>query len=113
MAMCLCQPPTIRELVVETAREAQAVRSREQLTTTLDIPLCIAAQKHAINLSRARKLYHEHQGEIIGMGARNPQDIVSVWMNSPGHRRILLSGSRVGFGCSSDGQTLYWVGLIR
>ena len=113
MAMCLCQPPTIRELVVETAREAQAVRSTANLSTTLDQSLCISAQKHAVNLARARRLYHQHQGEIIGMGARNPRDIVSVWMNPPGHRRILLSGSRVGFGCSSDGQTLYWVGLIR
>ena len=47
-------------------------------------------------------------GENIAMGQRTPSEVVTAWMNSPGHRANILSASytKIGVGYVSDGN--YW-----
>jgi uncharacterized protein YkwD len=51
-------------------------------------------------------------GENIACGQRTPAQVMSAWMNSPGHRRNILNSSFTHIGISvsrdSDGR-LYWV----
>lgn len=42
---------------------------------------------------------HNGLGEIIGAGYQLPEDVVAGWMNSPGHRNIILT-NYVDFGCA-------------
>lgn len=50
-------------------------------------------------------------GENIAYGQRSPQEVVTAWMNSPGHRANILSTAytQIGVGAAkkSDG-TLFW-----
>ncbi|MDP4161936.1 MAG: SafA/ExsA family spore coat assembly protein [Bacillota bacterium] len=54
--------------------------------------------------------YHS-DGENIAAGQLTPQEVVTAWMNSPGHRANILSRSftRIGVGFSKGGsQRYYW-----
>lgn len=54
-------------------------------------------------------------GENIAYGQRTPQEVVRMWMNSPGHRANILSPSYteigVGVAKKSNG-TLYWTQMF-
>jgi uncharacterized YkwD family protein/spore coat assembly protein SafA len=54
-------------------------------------------------------------GENIAYGQRTPQEVVTAWMNSPGHRANILSRSYsqigVGFARNSSG-TAYWTQMF-
>lgn len=54
-------------------------------------------------------------GENIAYGQKTPQQVVTAWMNSPGHRANILSPSYtqtgVGAAKKSDG-TLYWTQMF-
>ncbi len=50
--------------------------------------------------------------ENVGYGFRSPQSAVAWWMNSPPHRKNILTGGmrEVGIGVAySDGRTPHWV----
>lgn len=50
-------------------------------------------------------------GENIAMGQRTPQEVMTAWMNSPGHRSNILSTAytEIGVGCAkSSNGTYYW-----
>lgn len=55
-------------------------------------------------------------GENIAAGQRTAKDVVTSWMNSPGHRANILSSSYeklgVGFVKASSGYGYYWVQLF-
>lgn len=46
----------------------------------------------------------QYAGETLGRGAMTPRRLVRLWMQSPGHRAILLSGKprRIGIGATYD-----------
>jgi uncharacterized YkwD family protein/spore coat assembly protein SafA len=54
-------------------------------------------------------------GENIAMGQRTPAEVVTAWMNSPGHRANILSPSYnqlgVGLATSSSGKN-YWTQMF-
>ena len=54
-------------------------------------------------------------GENIAYGQRTPQEVVTAWMNSPGHRANIMNGSfgKLGVGVyqGSNG-TIYWAQLF-
>ncbi len=54
-------------------------------------------------------------GENIAYGQRTPQEVVTAWMNSPGHRANIMNGSfgKLGVGVyqASNG-TIYWAQLF-
>jgi uncharacterized protein YkwD len=49
-------------------------------------------------------------GENIAYGQRSPQQVMTSWMNSSGHRANILSSNftSVGIGCMEYNGTLYW-----
>ncbi|HEX2985753.1 MAG TPA: SafA/ExsA family spore coat assembly protein [Caproiciproducens sp.] len=50
-------------------------------------------------------------GENIAYGQRTPQEVVTAWMNSPGHRANILSPAytQIGVGVAKTANgTLYW-----
>ena len=51
-------------------------------------------------------------GENIAMGQRTPSEVVTAWMNSPGHRANILNSSftRIGIGYVSAGN--YWTQMF-
>lgn len=60
----------------------------------------------------------DHVGEIIAAGwgaghpATQPDTIVRGWMNSPGHRKEILTGHwqemGIGVACTPDGKDTFW-----
>lgn len=54
-------------------------------------------------------------GENIAKGQRTPEEVMSAWMNSPGHRANILGGNYtqigVGFAKDSSGVT-YWTQMF-
>ncbi len=54
-------------------------------------------------------------GENIAMGQRTPQEVVTAWMNSPGHRSNILSTAytEIGVGCAkSSNGSYYWTQMF-
>lgn len=50
-------------------------------------------------------------GENIAMGQRTPQEVMTSWMNSPGHRSNILSPAytQIGVGAAKDSRgVIYW-----
>jgi uncharacterized protein YkwD len=54
-------------------------------------------------------------GENLGLGQRTPDEIVTAWMNSPGHRANILNGAfvdaGVGIAIRPDGQIIWCLDL--
>ena len=75
------------------------------------------AQRWADHLAANDAFYHQsmsavldrcnarYAGETLGRGSMTPRKLVRMWMQSPGHRAILLSHKprRIGIGVSPDG----------
>jgi len=47
-------------------------------------------------------------GENIAMGQKSPQEVVTAWMNSPGHRANILNRSFTNIGVGFDQTGNYW-----
>lgn len=49
-------------------------------------------------------------GENIAYGQRTPQEVVTGWMNSPGHRANILNGNfgKIGIGVYQSNGVYYW-----
>lgn len=49
-------------------------------------------------------------GENIAYGQRTPQEVVTGWMNSPGHRANILNANfhKIGIGIYQSGGVYYW-----
>ena len=81
------------------------------------------AKRWARLLAEHQHLYHqsmsivmekcnaEGAGEVLGTGKVTPRRMVSLWMNSPTHRRIILTKrfNRIGVGAVRDDLGLWWV----
>lgn len=52
-------------------------------------------------------------GENIAMGQRTPQEVMTAWMNSPGHRANILKADfkEIGVGVAKNG-TIYWTQMF-
>lgn len=53
-------------------------------------------------------------GENIAYGQRSPQEVVTGWMNSPGHRANILKSSfgKIGIGVYESNGVIYWTQLF-
>ncbi len=90
-----------------TVQSAAQVRAKEIVSsfshTRPDGSQCFTAlQEAGVNYSGA--------GENIAYGQKTPQEVVTAWMNSPGHRANIMNGSftTIGVGCYKSGNTYYW-----
>ena len=54
-------------------------------------------------------------GENIAYGQRSPEEVMTGWMNSEGHRANILNSNftSIGVGVYKSGNTLYWVQLFK
>ena len=57
---------------------------------------------------------HYSFGENIANGQDTPEEVVSAWMNSTGHRNTILAdystyGNKMGAGVAEKNGTLFWV----
>ncbi len=73
---------------------------------------------HHRSMVRALHLCHaRYAGETLGMGTMTPKKLVSMWMNSPPHRHILMSHNprRIGIGATpnSNGQWVVAANFMR
>lgn len=113
--------------VCEVFRIVNMERASEGLAPyTWNAELAIAAQLHAIDMDEEGYFSHDSQdgrnfatrardagydasptGENIARGQRSPEQVMTSWMGSDGHRRnILSSGStEIGIGL----QNFHWV----
>ncbi|WP_372663450.1 CAP domain-containing protein [Cohnella sp.] len=53
---------------------------------------------------------YQSAGENIAMGQPTPQEVVTAWMNSPGHRKNIMNGSftHLGVGYVLQNGRAYW-----
>jgi uncharacterized protein YkwD len=54
-------------------------------------------------------------GENIAMGQKTPQEVMTAWMNSEGHRKNILNSSftEIGIGIAKDKNgRLYWTQMF-
>ena len=62
--------------------------------------------------ARQRRMYHSNNGfgENVAYGQPTPDAVMRDWMNSPGHRRNILSPSytEIGVGAVQNGRSIYW-----
>lgn len=94
------------------------VKRRNHSLPGLAFAACPAgsAERWSSYLARNDEFYHQsmssvlarcnavYAGETLGRGAITPKRLVRMWMNSPGHRDVLLSPSsrRIGIGATPD-----------
>lgn len=87
------------------------------------------AERWARHLAANDAFYHQsmydiieecsavYAGETLGRGGMGPRKLVRMWMNSPPHRKVLLSkrSKRIGIGAStnSDGQWVVAANFMR
>ncbi|MBR2694829.1 MAG: CAP domain-containing protein [Thermoguttaceae bacterium] len=75
----------------------------------VDSTLCTGCDSHSVWMARNgfQHAYGIGGRECIAYGVRSPEAVVNMWLNSSGHRAILLgSGRIVGVGCNGTFWTL-------
>lgn len=67
------------------------------------------------DMMKAFGITYSYAGENIAMGQRTPEEVMKGWMNSPGHRRNILSENfteiGVGYAANNKGNT-YWAQMF-
>jgi uncharacterized protein YkwD len=116
--------PVVRRLVGsaqenEVVRLVNIERTRRGLRplATNDKMMHDARGWSEVQASR-RRMYHSRMGyaENVAYGQTTPQEVVRTWMNSPGHRRNILSPSRsqIGVGLAyGGGGRPYWTQVFN
>jgi uncharacterized protein YkwD len=124
------QPPSYAAQVITLVNRER--RSRGIPALTAHPCLTAAAQGHTVDMATTGNISHTGSdgssagdrireagyqpstwGECIAAGYPTPADVVAGWMNSSGHREILLSRSYVHIGVGyvrldGPGPTHYW-----
>jgi uncharacterized protein YkwD len=91
--------------------------------------LTAAAQRHAQDMATGRRMSHDGSdgstmrsridatryswsniGENVAMGQPTAAEVMSAWMNSPGHRQNILNPAftELGIGYATDSGRIYW-----
>ena len=123
-------PTGSAEFVCEVLRITNEERAQQGLPPfAFDARLALAAQRHAIDMKQQD--YFDHRsldgrsfsdraneasytafpsGENIAWGQRSPEQVMTGWMNSPGHRANILHNrhNEIGIGWYQN----YWVQVM-
>ena len=118
--------------VLELVNKERSAQGLSPLT--LDDSLCQAAQIRAGEITskfshtrpdgttcftvlKELGISYRTVGENIAAGQSSPQSVMESWMNSPGHRENILTGSftklGVGYVKAEDGYRYYWVQMFK
>ncbi|MBE9108354.1 CAP domain-containing protein [Nodosilinea sp. LEGE 07298] len=97
---------------------------------TINDKLTAAAQRHAQDMATSQRMSHDGSdgstmrsridatqynwsniGENVAMGQPTAAEVMSAWMNSPGHRRNILNPAftELGVGYATGSGRIYWV----
>ncbi|MBL7739790.1 MAG: CAP domain-containing protein [Chitinophagaceae bacterium] len=115
-------PAPGKSLTVDVLNHANQFRRSKGLTAlSLHEDLNAIAEKHSSNMAKGRvgfghggfnKRYHEAKRKIAGFngfaenvayGATSGKEVVTLWKNSPGHRRNMLGQYKyTGIGMAKD-----------
>lgn len=95
--------------VIELVNQARARYGLPALAA--DVKLCSGCDNHSAYMTRYGFQHAYGAGrECIAMGVRSPEAVVNMWLNSSGHRAILLgSGRIIGVGVAGS----YWTLRVR
>lgn len=109
----LSEDPTLSTLLAETNRQ----RARYQLPPLQPHEgLMLNGQRWANWMDVTGVFRHNPNrkgAEVIAYGTRTPKATVRMWLNSPGHRRILLGNyTHAGFGAQWYNGRYFWVGVF-
>lgn len=80
------------------------------------------AQKWSNKMASTNRLYHSSMSDImsigfstaaenIAYGSNSPEDVMNVWLKSPGHKKNILNSKLTDIGCGmslSENGRLYW-----
>lgn len=116
------------EYATEIVRLVNAARAEEGLS-----PLTVSAPAQAAAMMRAeeiiavyghsrpdgsscftaldeKKTSYQAAGENIAYGQLTPDEVVTAWLNSPGHRANIMDTffTSIGVGVAVSGDTIYW-----
>ena len=102
---------TPRELFFAT--NAERIKARV-LPLQMDEVLMDGASAWAGQMFASGRLRHDMSGgfaENIAWGQESIDEVIRVWMNSPGHRWNILGSkyTKLGVGFCGEGHNMYWV----
>jgi uncharacterized protein YkwD len=63
-------------------------------------------------MMRDHGVNYKSAGENIAQGQRTPQEVVQAWMNSPGHRKNILSRDFTHIGVGYESQGNHWTQMF-
>lgn len=97
---------TTSSLTAAANRRAQETKTSFSHTRPNGTKFSTVLQEYGVSYRTA--------GENIAYGQRSPQEVVTGWMNSPGHRANILNGSfnKIGIGVYQSGGVIYWSQLF-
>lgn len=119
-------------MVIETYRAVNSVRRRHGVPPLrLDNRLVAAAREHSMDMARYKRMSHTGSkgsspsdrarrkgypsgaGENVAAGQPSVRAVMKSWMNSPGHRRNILSRKYKAFGSGSCKSGIwYWTQMF-
>ena len=108
------QPPQLHPIEARIVERTNAQRARHGLPPlSVDNRLLGSARRHAAWMTNARSMTHTTQpvGENIAMGQHSSSEVLTAWMNSPGHRANILNPGyrRIGVAAYRTPEgTVYW-----
>jgi uncharacterized protein YkwD len=104
--------PTAEDMHAESTRIRVARGLKPQ---SLDADCCAIAQRWAEHMAKNKTMRHGGGEQIIARGYKTVGAVFRAWINSPGHRRWVLSRrSRAGWGLAQSSSGLwYWAGAFR
>lgn len=120
-ATCACFAVAQEQCSVLTDGESQVVEQTNEArfrngstALVIDCRLMAQARRHANRMAREMRLRHSNDkvAENVAVGAATAEDVVVMWMHSPGHRANILNRGyrRIGVAgfIGPDGKA-YWV----
>lgn len=108
------QPPQLHPIEARIIERTNAQRARHGLPPlSVDNRLLGSARRHAAWMTNSRSMTHTTQavGENIAMGQHSSGEVLTAWMNSPGHRANILNPGyrRIGVAAYRTREgTVYW-----
>jgi uncharacterized protein YkwD len=104
------------QVIQDMLKQVNYERSRYRLAPlTLDLKLSLVAQRHAQWMGKTGSYTHSRYGipECLHHGPKSVRNCVNGWFWSSPHRRILLSGRKVGYGYDRTAYGTWWVAEVQ
>jgi uncharacterized YkwD family protein/spore coat assembly protein SafA len=81
----------LKPLTSDSALSAMAMDKAKDMYTNNYFDHTSPTYGSPFNMMKSYGIRYSYAGENIAMGQRTPQEVMTAWMNSPGHRKNILS----------------------